>query len=599
MIRKPVFFLVCFLMTGYFTLAQKVKYKDLYLLLNAKEYAKAEPFLKKYLKDNDDNPNAFLFMGIIYQEKVNKADVLKQTEIFISNADSAVIFYDKANKTITEREIRRNDDYYEAYKRRDLRTGDFGIKLSDIQFDLEKRIQGLKEKKDRVKSLKEYYVTAEMEYQIANARFKKVQDAYPGLKEYYMQSDEKTVSLLKHIMDAFDSSTNAFTNYKSTSQLLGKTGYNQVLDLQEIKDFKKDGIDLTDFTNDDLRLWDYKRWGKTQMDILENEIGPIRDYLVAIDIEINKLRAKVKKDSVSVRDDIKTILQRPLLIQLKKYDSDPLPLSVFAMKVAELDYISQCISNRKLKDSLNLNVRLLAVKSELKSVNALDSLCSVLTGKDLEKEGQNYKHFITNAYGTLDVLKNLIKTTKEYADREKIKKQKEWEARINSLKWVVSAADSIPLFTEGVSSKSKFKPLVVIPDDFTIGLKYADSVTTGYFFSITPSRIPDIKATFPITAAGFKKRNLPIIKGLATRDDKKQVYFALIYSEAKNKDKFTAVIAKIYRTDGLSWSHTYQFDMIPASLLYIPDGAELSVKITSPAGDSKIIVIDKAGKQVQ
>ena len=58
---------------------QKVKYKDIFGLLSTKRYEEAEPFLKRYLKETNDNPNAFLYMGIIYQEKSAKDDVLKQT----------------------------------------------------------------------------------------------------------------------------------------------------------------------------------------------------------------------------------------------------------------------------------------------------------------------------------------------------------------------------------------------------------------------------------------------------------------------------------------------------------------------------------------
>jgi hypothetical protein len=108
--------------------AQKVKYKDIFGLLSSKQYEQAEPFLKKYLQENDDNPNAFLFMGIIYQEKSLKNDILKQLPIVVKNTDSAVYFFNKAKSTINEKEIKRNDEYYQAYTRRDLRTGEFGVK---------------------------------------------------------------------------------------------------------------------------------------------------------------------------------------------------------------------------------------------------------------------------------------------------------------------------------------------------------------------------------------------------------------------------------------------------------------------------------------
>src|SRR5882724_11101420 len=118
-------------------IAQKVKYKDLIVLLTSKQYEKAEPFLRRYVKENDDNPNAFLYMGIVFQEKSTKMDPLLHTDILSANLDSANVFYDKAYKGITDKELRRNDEYYEAYTRRDLRTGKFVIKLSDVQLDIE------------------------------------------------------------------------------------------------------------------------------------------------------------------------------------------------------------------------------------------------------------------------------------------------------------------------------------------------------------------------------------------------------------------------------------------------------------------------------
>jgi hypothetical protein len=82
---------------------RKVKYKDIFGLLSTKQYESAEPFLKGYLKETTDNPNAFLYMGIVYHEKALKDDVLKQTKRTIGVMDSAIIFYDKAYKTVTEK----------------------------------------------------------------------------------------------------------------------------------------------------------------------------------------------------------------------------------------------------------------------------------------------------------------------------------------------------------------------------------------------------------------------------------------------------------------------------------------------------------------
>src|SRR5688572_12564016 len=124
LIKLVLIFLCVFPVFG-----QKVKYKDIFGLLSSKQYESAEPFLKKYLKENTDNPNAYLYMGIIYQDRANKDDILKNTRKTIAYMDSAIYFYDKAYKGLTEKEVKRNDEYYQLYNRRDLRTGEFGVKL--------------------------------------------------------------------------------------------------------------------------------------------------------------------------------------------------------------------------------------------------------------------------------------------------------------------------------------------------------------------------------------------------------------------------------------------------------------------------------------
>lgn len=585
---------------SFFAFSQKVKYKDLFILLSAKQYDQAEPFLKRYLKENDDNPNAYLFMGIIYQEKANKDDVLKATDKLIQNSDSSVYFYSLASKGITEKELKKNDEYYQMYNRRDLRTGEFGVKLSDVQFDLEKRIQGLKERIERVKLLKTQFEQTQTFYSKTMAHYKFVVEPYPGQKEFYLRADDKLSIELNKMMDIFDSCLTSFNNYKATNQLLGKTGYNQTLNLIEIRQFGKDGFSEPDFMANDLRLWDYKRWAQNSDDVIKKEIKPIREHLVSYDIEINKLREKLKKDSVSVKSDLTQLVDKLLINQLKKYDPSPMPMQVFAMKIAELEYTSEVLQNRHLKDSANAQLHFTNIKIEVKALNKLDSITTKLSERNFEEDVKNYHDFVTSAYGTPAVLKSLISTTREFAEREKSKKTNELKRREEAFKWLVIVKDSIPIILPPVR-ESKYKSLVLVNESYTAGLMYADSLnSTGYFYSITPSRIPDLKVNFPVTdKTTFKKRNLPVIKALSVTDGKNQIYYVGFYSETKKGDKFPFILTKITRPTGLTWSNSYQIDGVPSELIFVPETGELSVKISSGTGESKLIRIDKAGKLIK
>ncbi len=594
---KKVFYI--FVVSSLFTInafSQKVKYKDLFILLNAKQYDQAEPFLKKYLRDNDDNPNAYLFMGNIYNDKAAKKDILLQTELMLQDMDSAVFFYRKATGGLTEKEVSKNEEYYEAYSRRDLRTGKFEIKLSDVKFDIEKKIQNSNDRKERIKTLISQYQGSQAAYEKVRKDFIAVQDSFPGIKEFYLRSNAGLVAKLKNIALDYDAFLLLFSEYKATSKLLGRTGYNQVLDQSDIQDFKKDGTTPSDFTKDDLNIWDYKRWALFNLDIIEKEVAPLLETLISYDNSINKLREKLIKDSISVAKDVTELMDKLLNSNLKKFDDDPLPMAVFGLKISELEYSSTLILNKTLKDSANVNLLLKCLELEFEALHKMDSLANRLTERHMEADEQNYKHFVLNAYGSLAVLKSYVRTTREYAIREKLIKEKEWEATIQALKWIVDGSDSIPLFSEDLAIHHKYKPVVIVDDDHTAGLVFADSVASGYFYTIVSSHLPDVKVRFPVDKKSFTMKNLPVTKGLSSHDGKGQVYFILLSSESKRDNKFPVTLSKIYRSDGLAWSNNYSFDMLPSELLYKSDTGELLIKISNPAGDSNVIVIDKNGK---
>jgi hypothetical protein len=376
---------------------------------------------------------------------------------------------------------------------------------------------------------------------------------------------------------------------------MGKTGYNQALSFQEIKDLKTNLGPLPDFYADDVKLHDFKKWALGTIEIIDRDVVPLRKELISYDIEINKLAERVRKDSVSVMTDMRGIEQKLTINPVAKFDPAPMPLEVFKMKIAELRYASLRVENRKLRDSSDLIVKLNALQRELKTIAAADSISGSLLQRNLDEEVVNYQHFVTNAYGTIVVLKSLIKSTHEYAIVEKSKRLQGVNKIKASLDWLVVQNDSIPV-KQGHEGKGNIKPLLV-NDQLTIGLRYEqDTVATGYLYTITPSRIPDVKATYPVDATSFVKRNLPVTKALSRSDAKGQVFYSLIYSEAKMGEKYPATLAKIYRTDGLSWSNNYQFDFLPNELIINSETGELSIKTVSSSGESKLVIVDKNGK---
>jgi hypothetical protein len=229
----------------------------------------------------------------------------------------------------------------------------------------------------------------------------------------------------------------------------------------------------------------------------------------------------------------------------------------------------------------------------MKYLHKLDSVSEKLSKENLEEKALDYNHFITNTYSNTIVLQSYIKALNEYAQREKRTKETELTQRTEALRWMIDGVDSIPLSTD--AGVKKFKPLFTADEKFTLGVSYRDSVKSeGYFYTVTPSRKPALKVSFPIDHTNITQAKASVTKALAYSDPAGQVYYILVYSDQAVKEKFPASLAKIYSSDGLAWSNNYSISFIPTEITFKPDTGELTIK-----NDTQQTVIDKNGKLVK
>jgi hypothetical protein len=278
---------------------------------------------------------------------------------------------------------------------------------------------------------------------------------------------------------------------------------------------------------------------------------------------------------------------------LKKFDNDPMPMDVFALKISNLEYKSTLIENKSVKGSDDVYKLLAGVQNEVKYLNRMDSIGKKLSSRNLDEDILNYQQFVNSTFNKGSVLKTFIRSLGDYAERERSAKTRELAFRTEAQHWLINGSDSIPLSSE--KANAKYWPLVVLQDKHTAGLVFSDSVSgQGYFYTITPSRRPDVKVTFPIDKATLKERKQNGVKALVTSDPAGQIFYVVIYMEKLVNGKHPSTIAKIYKSDGLSWSHSFGLEIIPQEIVFVPDTGELIIKSTGET----FVSIDKTGKLV-
>lgn len=591
--RWIAFLMLGISITGF---SQKIKYKDLFVLLNAQQFDEAEPFLKKYLKANDDNPNAYLFMGMIYKDKSLKTDVLRDTEKRIMFLDSAVYFFGLANKGMTEKEVDRNEEYYQMFNRRDVRNGKFGVKLSDVKLKLEEYM-ALKEKVKQIQTIKSQFVAAQLYYEKAQMIYTDIQKKYTGSRELYLRANESVVAGLIRLANIYDSCHMSFNDYKSSVAAYGNIGHNQDLDPLEIIDFKKQGNTPSDFYSDDLKVWDYKRWALSAVEMIERDIIPAKEQLIALDAELNREQQRIRKDSVSVMSSMGVLRNKLSMQVLRRLDPDPMPIKVFSLKLAELEYGSLVVENKVLRDTASLATQATALEKEYKLSHLTDSLATLLDTDQLVRDAENYSQYVSSSYGTVDALRTYITSTREFAARAAAHKKELLVQKRALIKWVIHNSDSIPL-DEEIAARGKYKPLI-IKQKVTAGLVYADSIPSGYAYLIPTSHKTETGGVFPVDPVIFRKINIPVTKVLTLADEKSGTLLALFFQEVRVNEKFPAVLVRINRGEPASLNLPYAFDQMPDELVFSPDTQVISVKTKSSQGEVSATNFDKSGKVVK
>lgn len=592
--KKTVLFVFCLFLVGEIN-AQKIKYKDLFVFLSGRQFREAEPLLKKYLKDNDDNPNAFMYMGYIYEEKFMASDVLKETNKVAVYGDSAAYYLELANKNMTDKELKRNNEFYQEHARRNPRTGEFGISLSDVVNHLAEKTKEIRERQQKAVKLNRYFLQATTVYQRLQERYKIMTDPYENEKQFLLRSDDRLLEELEDLATRQDSVIIAFNSYKSVLTQMGKSTYNQVLQTMEIKDFKKDGHSPPDFYSDKIMIWDYNFWSAASVGKIKNEIRPLLSRLILTDGDLTTLRDKVTRDSVAVSQQLAEIKTALLNSKLLNVDPDPMPHILLMTKLAEINYGSELASARSERRSEDLTLQLAARDREMAALNNLDNILKTALVVDFEAGEKDYPGFIRDTFGSIAVAESYLKSVKEYADTQREKTEREVAGLRESVKWIIDGEDMIPALSDAESAI--FYPVFIQEEGYTTGVAHRSSASgvQGYFYTITKDRKPQVKAFFSLDSTAFHYSKRALMGGTVLNSVMGMVYYSVIWSEERSNGKVPVVISKIYTVDGLSWSNMFWIDGIPEDIKLLGQTGEINIKLIGPDGP-KVVTITKDGK---
>ncbi|MFT7282802.1 MAG: hypothetical protein ACI9DM_002538, partial [Cyclobacteriaceae bacterium] len=182
---------------------QKVKYKDIFPLLSPTQTEQGLTTLKIYLSDekNKEVANAIFQLGLYYLDLHQKQDILSPQKELIAYGDSSILLLRLSIELIDEKELKKNDTYYQSYYRRDLRTGEFGISLSDVHLDIEQRIESIELRNLKTQQIKELLGSMKTTSTSSISLYNQLNERYKGYPNFILNMNEQIVKEVRVLSD--------------------------------------------------------------------------------------------------------------------------------------------------------------------------------------------------------------------------------------------------------------------------------------------------------------------------------------------------------------------------------------------------------------
>jgi len=167
----------------------KVYKKEIFPLLEAKNYELAKPRLAEYLSNpkHADEASPHYQFGLMIEKEFKKQDILFDSMRIFTSGDSAIGYFNLAKTFINEKELKKNDEYWQTFFRRDLRTGDFGIKVSDVHLDIEKQVEKIELKIKNVHALNQAYFNLGLQNSKSKKIYEEIINNYSSHREMLLK----------------------------------------------------------------------------------------------------------------------------------------------------------------------------------------------------------------------------------------------------------------------------------------------------------------------------------------------------------------------------------------------------------------------------
>ena len=557
-------------------ISQKVKYKDLFVLLKAENYANADPYLRSFLLNEPEHPNANYYMGRMLQSYLTEQDILNNSNRVAELADSSIQYYNNALTLTTEKFIKKREDYYVDFKRRDIRTGKFIVKISDVQLDMEQRMDLVKKYKSDVSNMILHFNSAVSQYDSTKSYYARITEAASSKNVLFFNTGPDELQLLRKLAARYDSCIYHFQTFQSLMKDLGKKSTTQKLVENTIESYPLEKEDKADFFAETVEILNYKVWANGTEDAILKQVYPLKKRMVAFDLRLEELHDRIIADSLDARAEIFRLATENVARDIEDFDDSSLPAAIFYYRIAEINYHSSINYWYKVvADTSHVGVKLDVLddlgKQQLGNAKLLKSL--QIANNISEK--LIFKEFIAERYQDDSGMDAFIDAQAADVNRDNLLLTTLLNVVLEDDKYAYWHNESIALEPGSqISNPDSFKystvmikPLSERNMGFYAWMEKADSLSLA--FSISPSsRLLDTLYTVPINSLVAADNDVLNLKYISDSLAVQKLVWVLNTTELAEDSTYHVQVFTTHLSEGAGWSREFSVKEIPNAVKY-------------------------------
>ncbi len=401
---KTIIITLIILLTSSITLsAERIKYDAVYKSVLSGNKDEAYTLLLAYQKQNPGFANTYFQLGIIAKEWAKSYNPYKEftyTKLFIYNTK----LYFNLAKLYMKDEKGKNRSYY---KNAPIIPKGKKLQIEDINSYINSQIEDIEDYEKNVVKIINYYNKSSDYYNECVSIFMNINTSYTKIKNIYLSDESKFLSEMQTLESDFDSTLIYFQLYKEALNKFPIQNYNQSYNLKNINTYRLDGLTYSDFLQNNILLWDYKKWVHDVKQVKESIIKNNRAEISNLDSEIkSKINAVLNGEYSDHYPKFKT--DEKFVYKVEKFDNNSLLLKLFKLNETKLNFLNffkKEINNPVSVTKFSISKRAEYCNNFFKEKDYADSINKVFLSAIKPEQIKKYINFYVSKYGGLKGLK--------------------------------------------------------------------------------------------------------------------------------------------------------------------------------------------------